>query len=167
MVTFVSSSNHHPRWQHDGPPNRGLVRPAVGSHPCGCSHVATLGLGGVVGCSPGCARTPGGDLLHQAINRYTIVPGPQYGVSWLALGHRLINTLCQFSFTGLMLVRARPRYKVFAANTAFRFLTRQKITQKWQKPMWRWNICLMCKIIMKLINMFGLLYFVDVNWILI
>lgn len=92
--------------------------------------MATLELGGVVGSVPDCARTPGGGVLRQAIDRYTIVPGPQYGVSSLALGHRLINTLCQFSFTGLMLVRARPRYKVFAANTAFRFLTRQKITQK-------------------------------------
>ena len=128
MVPFVSSSNHHPWRTHDGLPDRGLIGSPSGPYTCCCSHMATLGLGGVVVCSPGCSRTPGGDLLHQAINRYTIVPGPQYGVSWLALGHRLINTLCHFSFNGLMLVRARPRYKVFAANTSFRFLTGQKIT---------------------------------------
>ena len=88
MVTFVSSSDHYPRCQHDGPLNRGRTRPAVGSHPCCCSYVATLGLGGVVGCFPGGARTPGGGLLLQAIDRYTVVPGPQYREFSLDLGHR-------------------------------------------------------------------------------
>ena len=121
MVTFVSSSNHYPRRKHDGSPNRGLSRPAVGPYPCCTKRLAALGLGGVVVCSPGCSRTTGGDLLHQTISRYTVVPGPQYGVSSLALGHRLINTLCHFSFNGLMLVRARPHYKIFAANTSIPF----------------------------------------------
>ena len=83
--------------------------------------MATLGLGGVVGCFPGGARTPGGGLLRQAIDRYTIVPGPQYREFSLDLGHRLINTLRHFSCNGLMLFRASPYYKVFATNTSIPF----------------------------------------------
>ena len=58
--------------------------------------MATLGLGGVVVCSLADARTTGGDLLLQTISRYTKVPGPQYGVYSLVVGHRLNNTFIIF-----------------------------------------------------------------------
>ena len=80
--------------------------------------MATLELGGVVGSVPDCARTPGGGVLRQAIDRYTIVPGPQYREFSLDLGHRLINTLHHFSCNGLMLFGASPYDKVFATNTS-------------------------------------------------
>ena len=118
MVTFVSSSDHYPRCQHDGPLNRGHPRPAVGSHPCCCSYVAPLGLGGGVGCVPGGARNPGGGVLRQAIDRYTIVPGPQYREFSLDLGHRLINTLRHFSCNSLMPFQASPYYKACATNAS-------------------------------------------------
>ena len=144
MVPFVSSSNHQPWRTHDGLPDRGLIGSPSGPYACCCGHLAALGLGGFVVCSPGCSRTPGGDLLHQAINRYTVVPGPQYGVSSLALGHRLINTLCHFSFNGLMLVRARPHYKIFAANTSIPFPHRTEnnteMTETYVKVKYMFNV---------------------------
>ena len=130
MVTFVSSSHHYPRCQHDGPLNRGHPRPAVGSHPCCSSYVAPLGLGGVVGCVPGGARNPGGGVLRQAIDRYTIVPGPQYREFSLDLGHRLINTLHHFSRNSLMPFRASPSYKACATNAFIQFPNRSENNTK-------------------------------------
>ena len=92
--------------------------------------MATLGLGGVVGCIPGGARTPGGGLLRQAIDRYTIVPCPHYREFSLDLGHRLINTLRHFSCNSLMLFGASPYDKVFATNTSIPYPHKTENTLK-------------------------------------
>ena len=129
MVTFVSSSHHYPRCQHDGPLNRGHPRPAVGSHPCGCSNVATLGLGGVVGCIPGCARTPGGGLLFQAIEQVYRSTWPPVSGTWVIVW--LI--LCAiFPAMALCSSEQVPIIKYLQRTLPFRSLTGQKITLKWQ-----------------------------------
>ena len=116
--TFVSSSNYFPRRRQDVPLNRGRFGPAVGPHPRGSYHMATLGLGSVVSCMLVDVRTHGGSLLLQAIkNRYTLVPEPQYRVNFTGLGSSLANTLRYYSCNSLML-RACPDYKVCATNTS-------------------------------------------------
>ena len=153
MVTFFSGSNHHPRWKHDVL-NWGHPEPAAGSHPCYTEHVATLGLGGVVICSLADSRTTGGDLLLQAISRYTKVPGPQCGVYLLVVGHRVNNTLVIYILMTLCRSGHVPTRKYLQRAPQFRSHTGQKITQKWHKPMWRWKILWSCKIRMKFRNMF-------------
>ena len=138
MFTFFSGSNHHPIQKHDGLPNWGLLRPAVGPYPCCTNSVATLGLGGVVICSLADSRTTGGDLLLQAISRYTKVPGPQCGVYLLVVGHRLNNTFVICLMT-LCWSKHVPKRKYLQRAPQFRSHTGQKITQKWHKPMWRWK----------------------------
>ena len=92
--------------------------------------MATLGLGSVVSCLAVDVRTLGGNLLLQAIkNRYTFSTWPPVPGNFTGLGSSLANTLRYYSCNILML-RARPDYKVCATNTSIPCINRTENNTK-------------------------------------